>query len=152
MSRRNQLERYLQTSDESVLKSLGHGDDPVAAVIEALLGHRTVEYGANYANVGQIPQLPRDAVVETHVMFDGAGVHPLPSPMPELLVPYILPTVLRQEAVIDIALGGTFDELVALVLGDPLCSRMKLVDCRAMLQELLEANRSHIQNPALLRF
>ena len=124
----------------------------MVTVIEALEGHRSFLFGSNYRNQGQIPQLPADAVVETRVRFDGAGVHPLASPMPAVLVPYVLPIVLRQEAIIDIALTGAFDELVALVAGDPLCSRLAVGDCRRMMQELMEANRPWIQNPKLLEF
>ena len=62
------------------------------------------------------------------------------------------PTVLRQEAVIDIALTGTFGELVALVYGDPLCCRLQPGQCRALMRELLEAIRACITNPKLLDF
>ena len=145
-----EFKRYLETEDETSFSGFGHGDDPIVAVIEALEGHRSFLFGSNYRNLGQIPQLPADAVVETRVRFDGAGVHPLASPLPELLVPYVLPIVLRQETIIDIVLGGTFDELVALVAGDPLCSRLPLGACRRMMQELTAANRPWIQNPRLL--
>jgi len=60
--------------------------------------------------------------------------------------------VLRQEAVIDIALTGTFGELVALVYGDPLCCRLQPGQCRALMRELLEAIRACITNPKLLDF
>jgi alpha-galactosidase/6-phospho-beta-glucosidase family protein len=58
--------------------------------------------------------------------------------------------VMRQEAIIDIALHGTFDELSALVMTDPLCSRLKMGECRSMVREMLQANRELIQNPRLL--
>jgi len=148
-ARRRRLEEYI-ASDGEQEHGAGHGDDPVLQMIEALSGHGSFLSGANYMNVGQIPGLPEGAVVETRCRFDAAGVHPLTSPMPPLIKAMVLPQVLRQEAVIDIALSGGFDELAALVLTDPLCSRLEMGECRRMLREMLEANRRLIRNPELL--
>jgi len=150
LDRQEQMRRYVETGDEKLLGSQGHGDDPIVTLIEALSGKRSFLYGANYANVGQIPGLPEGAVVETRCLFDAAGVHPLCSPMPDVLKTLVLPQVLRQEAIIDIALSGSFDELSALVMTDPLCSRLKMGQCRQMVREMLLANQALIQNPRLL--
>ncbi|MFB3890652.1 MAG: hypothetical protein ACE15C_01370 [Phycisphaerae bacterium] len=144
---RKRLEDFIASGTAG---SLGHGDDPVVAVIESLAGHRSFLYGSNYANIGQIPELPLGAVVETRCRFDGAGVHPLASPMPEILRALVLPHIIRQEAVIGIALSGSFDELVALVMTDPLCSRLPMGRCREMVREMVLANAALIPNKLLL--
>lgn len=149
---RKQFEDLRRAEDAAAVEKPGSGGDPVAGVIEALSGFRSLVIGANYRNIGQIPGLPDGAVVETRIRFDGAGAHPMASPMPDILKAITLPTVLRQEAIVDIALHGSFDELVALVLTDPLCSRMPLTRCRDMVRELLTANRKLVPNPRLLEF
>ncbi len=151
-ARRRTLERFVASRDPAVLGQLGHGDDPVVSVIEALRGHGPFLYGSNYMNVGQVPGFPPGAVLETRCRFDGSGVHPLCSPMPDILKSLTLPIVLRQEAIIDIALDGTFDELAALVYSDPLCCRLRPGQAREMVRELLDANRAWIRNPKLLEF
>ena len=108
--------------------------------------------GANYGNIGQIPELPQGAVVETRCRFDGTGVHPLCSPLPAALRPYIFPHVLRQEAAIDIALTGTFDEFVSLVQSDPMCQKLDAGECRQMMKDMLTANKKFITNERLLDF
>lgn len=148
--RRRGIEDFVRQAEAGGMKELGHGDDPVVRVIEALRGFRSFVYGANYRNIGQIPGLPQDAVVETRARFDGSGVHPFVSPMPDVVKCLTLPIVLRQEMIVDIALSGTFDELTALVLTDPLCSRMPIARCRDMVRELVEANRPWIRNERLL--
>lgn len=145
---RAKLKNYLKNGQES---AMGHGDDPIAKVVEALGGHGSFLWASNYRNVGQIPALPPDAVVETRCLFDAAGVNPLCAPMPAVLQAMVLPHVLRQEAIADIALQGTFDELVALVQTDPLCSRLPLGACRKMVREMLWANKSLIKNKLLLK-
>lgn len=150
--RQQHLQQYVDTGDAIALAELGHGDDPLVAVIEALCGHRSMTLGINYRNDGQIDALPRGAVVETRGRIDSAGVHPFVSPLPPEVQPIVLPIVLRQEQIIDITLHGTFDDLVALIAGDPLCCRLSFPECRQMVREMLEANRSLIQNPKLLAF
>ena len=144
------LIEYVHTGDDEKLGALGHGDDPVVDVIESLSGCRSFLYTANYMNIGQISGIPDGAVVETRCLYDAAGVHPLCSPMPDVLKSLVLPHIFRQEAIIDVALTGAFDELVALVLTDPLCCRLSISDCREMVSEMLYANRGFIRNPKLL--
>ncbi len=71
-------------------------------------------------------------------------------PMPGVLQTTVLPHVIRQEAVTDIAMQGTFDELVALVQTDPLCSSLPMGACRLMVRDMLAANGKWIQNQRLL--
>ncbi|MAF66848.1 MAG: hypothetical protein CMJ84_14480 [Planctomycetes bacterium] len=146
---RGVVERYLD-GDETALTEGGHGDDPVCAVIEALGGHRTFVWGTNYRNVGQIPGAPPDAVVETRCRFDRDGVHPDVSPMPDVLKAVTFPHIYRQEAIVDVVLRGDFDQFVAVVLSDPLCSHLGIDQCREMMRRMLLATRKWIANPRLL--
>lgn len=147
---RESLERYIAHQDDSQYQ--GHGDDPICEVVESLCGYKSFLYCANFRNIGQLPEAPADAVVETRCLFDAAGVHPLCSPMPEVLKTMVIPHIYRQEAMIEVVLRGTFDEFVALVITDPLCSRLPMGACRQMMKELLLANRDLIANPRLLEF
>ena len=150
--RKGRIKLYSNAGSALEKLSAGHGDDPVVEVIESLAGFRSLTYSVNYRNIGQTPQLPADAVVETRARFDAAGVHPFASPLPPIPTITVLPHVLRQELIVDIALNGTFDDLVAMVLTDPLCSRLELPQCRRMVREMLQANRHLIPNRKLLKF
>lgn len=163
---RNLLEKYIAEKNSSSLGALGHGDegsqtqkkrrlgshDPVVKVIEALSGHISFLWCSNYMNIGQIPDFPAGSVVETRCLFDAAGVHPLCSPMPDVLKPIVLPHLWRQECSIDIVLNGTFNDFVGLVMTDPMCSQLSINQCREMVTEMLRANKSFIKNPRLLEF
>lgn len=128
----------------------GHGNDPIGRTVESLCGRDRFLLAANVPNIGQIPGVPDGAVVETRCLFDAAGAHPLVSPMPAILKALTLPHILRQEAVIDIALGGDFDQLAALMTTDPLCCRLPLGTCRNMARELVRANRPFLANRRIL--
>jgi len=151
-ARRERLEQIVQSGDAGQTGGLGHGDDPIVPMIESLRGFRSLHMPINYMNVGQIPDAPAGAVVETRGLIDAAGVHPEVSPMPYPVKALVMPHIYRQEALVEIAIDGTFDQLVAMVNSDPLCWNLPLGRCRSMMQELLEANRPYISNPRLLEF
>ena len=142
--------RYADGTDETLLTQDSHGNDPAGSVVESLAGHRTFVWGANYRNTGQLPGAPADAVVETRCRFDRDGVHPDLSPMPDALKAVTFPHIYRQEAIIDVVLEGTFDQFVAVVLSDPLCSRLDFREGRELMAQMLVATRRWIQNPKLL--
>jgi alpha-galactosidase len=73
------IEALLDTDSEGALE-----------MIESMAGAGNhYHLAANLPNVGQIENLPQDAIVETPVIVDGAGIHPvhigaLPEPIAEL--------------------------------------------------------------------
>lgn len=150
--RKTQIENYIRFNDKDVFREFSGSHDPISKIIESLCGFRYCISTANYMNIGQIPDVPQGAVVETRCCFDQAGVHPLCSPLPDILKTIIVPTIYRQESIIDIALSGTFDEIAALVLTDPLCARISPADCRKMMRELLEANTQDLCDEQLPKY
>ena len=89
-------------------------------------------------------------MVETRCRFDRDGMYPDLSPMPDALKAVTFPHIYRQEAIIDVVLGGTFDQFVAVVLSDPLFSRLDFREGRELMARMLAATRRWIQNPKLL--
>ncbi len=148
--RKDQLLNYVKTKAEGENSGFGHGDDPAIDVVESLCGKRDFLWGSNYKNMGQIPGIPEGAVVETRCRFDAAGVHPLTSPMPDILKAAVLPHILRQEASIDIALEGNLNDFAALVSTDPLCSHLAPGQTKEMVSEMLQLTADYIPNKRLL--
>lgn len=146
------ITNYIEKQGKDGVGSLGHGDDPVVKVIEALYGKESFIWCSNYKNIGQIPDLPANSIVETRCLFDKTGVQPLVSPMPDILKSLVLPQAYRQEAILDIAINGTFDQLIGVVMSDPLCSRLLPGKVREMMKEMLTVNKQYIKNPYLLEF
>jgi len=112
-------------------------NDDVAGWIAALSGGPFLEDNLNAVNRGQVPQLPEGAVVETRGILDGAGEHPLVSPLPHQLEAIVRPHALREELTVDAALEGSVDKALAVVTSDPLLSDTR--HARPMLDEMLAA-------------
>ena len=115
-----------------------HQSNDVAAWITSLEGASTFEDNVNGPNIGQIPDLPSDAVVETRAILDGTGFRPLVSPMPKAIEAIVRPHVLRQELTLEAAIEGSFDKALAALVSDPLVADPQVA--YPMLQELITAN------------
>jgi len=77
--------------------------------------------------------------VETRGVLDGAGVHPLTSPLTPQLEALIGPHVLREELTVEAALEGDFEKALSVLTLDPLL--MDLGQARPMLEEMIAATR-----------
>lgn len=132
---RTRIEDQLNTPGE--LK-LPEGSDNVAGWIAALDGGPVIEDNLNVPNLGQIPQLPEGAVVETRGLLDATGFRPLASPMPKELEAIVRPHVLRQELSVEAALEGSFPKALAALSSDPL---VRPEHARPLLEALLAGTR-----------
>jgi len=117
--------------------------DDLASWVLALSGLGPVyEDNVNAPNIGQIPDLPPGAVVETRCLLDATGYRPLASPLPEALEPVILPHVIRQELTVEAGVEGDFEKAVAVLASDPLVRGIE--DVRPMLTRMLEATKEYL--------
>jgi len=133
---RARTERMLAGEDELKLSA---GSDNVAGWIAALDGGPLIEDNLNAPNIGQIPQLPPDAIVETRGILDRSGIRPIVSPMPEQIEAIVRPHVLREELTVEAAVEGDFDRALTVLSGDPLLPSVDIA--RRMLEEMLAANK-----------
>ena len=125
-------------SGEEKLALLRGGDD-IAGWVAALYGGPPKEDNVSAPNVGQIPQLPSGAIVETRGILDAAGCHPLVSPMPKQIEAMVRPHALREELIVDAALDGDFAKALAAMTTDPLVGSGEIA--RPMLEEMIAANK-----------
>jgi len=104
------IEALLDTDSEGALE-----------MIESVAGAGNhYHLAANLPNMGQIENLPQDAIVETPVIVDGAGIHPvhigtLPEPIAELCRREITTAQLG----VDAAVEGNRDKALQCLLLDP---------------------------------
>lgn len=133
---RERLQRVAAGTDKAELPT---PSDDVAGWIAALAGGPVIEDNLNAPNVGQIPQLPAGAVVETRGVLDASGCRPLVSPLPAALAATVAPHVWRQELTVEAAVEGDLDKVLAVLASDPLGGPAESV--RPMLEQMLAATR-----------
>jgi alpha-galactosidase len=113
-------------------------------VIESVAGAGgRCHLAANLPNVGQIDNLPRNAIVETPVYIDGAGVHPvqvgaLPGPVAELCRRELVVGQLSVEAAIE----GSYEKALQCLLLDPVITDLDVA--RKILDDYLNTYRQYL--------
>lgn len=137
------------------LESLAEGGMPVDGLLETdsegalemienIAGAGShVHLAANLPNMGQISNLPPGAIVETPVLVDGAGIHPvhvgaLPEPVAELCRRELFVARLS----IDAAVTGDRQKALQCLLLDPFIHDIETA--RRILHDYLIAYREHL--------
>ena len=136
---RARVERLLSGEEHLEVERGAIAGDDVAGWIAALAGGPMIEDNLNAPNIGQIPQLPSGAVVETRGVLDATGLRPLVSPMPAPLEAVIRPHVLHQELSVEAAVEGSFAKALEVMAGDPLVGHAD--QARPLLEEMMAGTR-----------
>jgi alpha-galactosidase len=119
--------------------------ETAADIICARVTNRDFIDVMNLPNIGQVPNLPMGAVVETPGMINAIGFRPVAcGPMPQSLANLCMPHAVNQKLIVEAGIEGSWDKAYAALINDPLCSHLTVPQIKKMGRELLEANRRHL--------
>jgi alpha-galactosidase len=132
------------------LADLPEGDEDwgieVIDLIDALEGNGALTRVVNAPNEAAIPNLPPEAIVEVNCRVDAYGIRPIETgPLTEPLAAHLRRYYDFQRQVVRAALSGDREEaLHAFVLDPNTASKLDLDQTKALMDEMLEANRRHL--------
>lgn len=133
-------ERRLKGEDIVIAET---GEDGVSQM-RALLGLDTLVTNVNLPNMGQIPNLPIGAVVETNACFSSNSVTPvLAGEIPMNIYPLISRIVASQELVVKAAGERDLDTVFVAFANDPLVD-LPLDDARSLFDEMVENTKAYL--------
>jgi alpha-galactosidase len=144
------LEERLQKSKDLVegkeeLKLMVTGEDGVDQ-IRALLGLHDMITNVNIPNMGQIPNLPLGAVVETNAIFRSDSVQPvLAGPIPKELYSLISRICGEQEALDEAIAERDLDKVFNVFANDPQI-KLTLPDARKLFDEMVENTKEYLKD------
>jgi alpha-galactosidase len=116
--RKRKVEQILSGEEALWLKP---SHEHASKIIGALAGGKELITPVNTANIGQIDNLPREAVVETQAYVDSLGIHPLAvGTLPEIIVQYLMQHIPVQEMIVQAGLTGNKDLAIQALSCDPL--------------------------------
>lgn len=119
--------------------------ETAADIICARVTNRDFIDVMNLPNVGQIPNLPMGAVVETPGMINSIGFRPIAcGPMPQCLANLCMPHAVNQMLIVEAGIEGNWEKAYSALVNDPLCSHLTIPKIKKMGRELLEANRKYL--------
>ena len=114
-------------------------------LMKALLGMGEMVSNVNLPNAGQIPNLPRGAVVETNALFGFGSIQPVSAgDLPGNLLPLVARHVYNQENALRAAL--TCDRALGFTtfMNDPQMGSVSLSDGQKLFDDMLEAQRKFL--------
>lgn len=98
---------------------------------------------ANLPNVGQIPNLPLGATVETPVHVSGAGIHPVHvGPLPEPIAELCRRELIVAQLGVDAAVEGSYEKALQCLLLGPVI--MDMETSRSVLDDYLQTYKEHL--------
>jgi alpha-galactosidase len=138
--RTQSVEAVLRQLDGRAPVTLRRSSEQAVPVIEALAGSGRGTFVINVPNQGQLPGIPRDAIVECMAAIDEGGIHLHDAPALSTAVrAWLHLHVAAQELVVEAALEGGDGALQALLL-DPLSHRLRTDETRSLLRDLIDHN------------
>ena len=146
--RKDDLKKRLARSEairegREVLKLRNTGEDGVNQ-IRAILGLHEMTTNVNLPNVGQIPNLPLGAVVETNAVFRTDSVTPVQAGnVPNSILPLIAPVVAEQELIVEAAAKRDLEIAFSAFVNDPLVT-IPLPEARALFEEMVENTKAYL--------
>ena len=130
-------------SGEEIIKLGVTGEDGVNQ-IRALLGLHTMITNVNLPNVGQIPNLPRDVVVETNAIFTAEGIRPvMAGELPSEIYGLVTRIISEQEVVVEAALRRDVDLAFSAFANDPLMT-IGFDEAKKLYREMLENTKEYL--------
>ena len=146
--RKENLKERLQKSEDLrsgklPVKLSQTGEDGVNQ-IRAILGLSEMITNVNLPNIGQIPNLPLGAVVETNAIFRDNGVVPVSAgDLPIEIYPLIARIVAEQEMIVEAALNRDLEAAFRAFVNDPLVN-LSVSDARALFDEMVDNTKEYL--------
>jgi alpha-galactosidase len=136
-------QRWLEMREGKRLPDLERGGEPIVPIIVAMETRQPVSFIANWPNIGQIANLPADAVVETRALADERGVTLMTAgALPEPIRAALARHVSNQELIVEAAVEGDRKKALQVLFNDPLVKSAE--GAEAMLDELLKAHAQYL--------
>ncbi|MBQ4050166.1 MAG: alpha-glucosidase/alpha-galactosidase, partial [Oscillospiraceae bacterium] len=124
-------------SGEEAVAVKGTGEEGIDQ-IRALLGLTELVTNVNLPNMGQIPNLPMGAVVETNAVFRSGSVTPVfTGPIPKEIHPLITRICTEQELLNEGIAERSFEKIFTAFANDPLVT-CGLEDARKLFDEMID--------------
>lgn len=127
------IESLLETDSEGALEMIEN---------VAFAGNH-YHLAANLPNVGQVSNLPLNSIVETPVMVDGAGIHPVHvGALPDAIAELCRRELMIVQLGVDAAIEGSYEKALQCLLLDPVTC--DLDSAKVILDDYLKTYKEHL--------
>ena len=132
----------LRSGEESV--KLEYTGEEGVNQMRALLGLCELHTNVNIPNIGQIPNLPLGAVVETNAIFRAGSLTPvMAGNVPESIYPLVSRICTQQENISEAIANRDLDALFCAFVNDPLVT-CSIDDAKKLFNEMIENTKEYL--------
>ena len=130
-------------SGEEQVKLRETGEEGVLQM-QALLGLGEICTNVNIPNMGQIPNLPIGAIVETNAVFRANSITPVfAGAVPESIYPLVSRVCTQQESISAAIAERDLDKIFSCFINDPLVT-CSVSDAKALFDEMIENTKKYL--------
>ncbi|MDR0375581.1 MAG: alpha-glucosidase/alpha-galactosidase [Treponema sp.] len=143
ISNQKKLKKLASTYSEgaAAMTPVESGEEGIA-IVKSLVGLGNLVTNVNMPNCGQMPDLPREAVVETNASFSRDDVQPLVSEgLPTDVRVLVAPHVLAQEGIIEAVFEHDREKAFRVFSHDSAVQKLPLSDARSLFDEMCAKTR-----------
>lgn len=142
LKRRLERSRKLVSGEEEV--AIWRTGEEGVNQMRALLGLCDLVTNVNIPNVGQIPNLPLGAVVETNAVFTSNSLRPvMAGNIPNSIYPLVSKICTEQESVAEAIKNRDIEAIFSAFASDPLVT-CNIKDARKMFDEMVENTKAYL--------
>ncbi len=126
---------------------VARSDEEATVLMRAILGGGAVVSNVNMPNMGQMPDMPLGAVVETNCVFDGNSVKPVTAnKLPLAVTNLVLRNCLNIETCYHGIKTRNLDEIFASFINQPLCSRLNADEAKELFLKMISATKEYLKD------
>lgn len=148
--KRQQAERISESEKMaagSIPVAVTRSDEEAVPLMLSILGGGKTVSNVNMPNRGQMPDMPKDIVVETNCVFDGDSVKPVTAnPLPLAVGNLVLRNALNIETCYHGIKERNLEEIFASFVNQPLCSSLSVDEARELFGEMIGATAPYLKD------
>lgn len=140
-----QSRTYLEHSTPEAVMDLGETGEEGVRQIKAIMGLGDLVTNVNLPNVGQIPNLPLGAIVETNACFTTDSVRPvMAGPLPAAVMELVARPAQNQTDMVTAVLRRSHEESFSVFSRDRLLDGMTKEDKRSLFDDMVAATKAYM--------
>ena len=147
---KQQAERVQESIDMAEGKKaveVTKSSEEAVELIKAILGYETRVSNVNMPNVGQMPDFPMGAIVETNCVFSNDCVKPVvANPLPNEVKDLVMRSLYNIEELYEGIKERNLNKIFSSFLHQPLCSSLSLEDGKTLFKEMIENTREYLDD------
>ncbi len=138
-------------AESNLLATKGHvvnpskSDEEAILLIQSIMGRGDTISNVNLPNYGQMPNMPKNAIVETNAMFSNDKVEPLPcAPLPIGVTNLVSRALYNVEDCFYGIVERDLHKIFTSFVNQPLCSSLSISDAEILFKEMVSNTRQYL--------